>query len=252
MMFKKILIVTDNSYLAQEFKAILDGYNDIFQSYQYAISPFSNLEKFKSEITTNVKVMNLKDSQTISFIIENFDIVFSVHCKQLFPSDLVSKVKCINIHPGFNPINRGWYPQIFSIIHNLPIGATIHEIDEKLDHGSIIARRLVEKNNWDTSEDVYKKVVQMEISLIKENLESILLNDYEAFPPETEGKLFLKKDFNELLEIPLEKQNSNWNLINRLRALSHGNFKNAFFYDPDTGKKIFLKLSLTPEDDDKI
>ena len=33
----------------------------------------------------------------------------------------------------------------------------------------------------------------MEIKLIQENIEKILFNNYEVFPPENKGELFLKK-----------------------------------------------------------
>ena len=248
-MFKKILIITDNVYLAKEFEAILNSYSHIFEYHQFGISPFSDLEQFKDNVMTDLTIIDMKNSRTISYILENFDLVFSVHCKQLFPKELVEKIKCINVHPGFNPLNRGWYPQVFSIIHDLPIGATIHEIDEKLDNGNIIARRLVKKNNWDTSKELYERVLDMEVKLIKENLKNILWNNYVAFPPENKGKLFLKNDFNELLEISLEEKKTCGDFIKKLRALTHGDYNNAFFYDPDTGKKIFLKLTLTPEGD---
>jgi methionyl-tRNA formyltransferase len=99
------------------------------QNFVFAISPFSNPEDF--EIST--KVYDLKKSNHIIEIIEKYQLVFSLHCKQIFPSELISNVKCINVHPGYNPLNRGWYPQVFSIIYDLPIGATIHEIDEVVD-----------------------------------------------------------------------------------------------------------------------
>jgi methionyl-tRNA formyltransferase len=157
-------------------------------------------------------------------------------------------VKCINIHPGFNPINRGWYPQVFSIINKLPVGATIHEIDEKLDHGNIIAREFVNKESYDTSESLYNKIVDKEIELLELNIENIISGNFKVTVPEEEGNLNLKKDFNKLLELDLEEQISVGDLINRLRALTHGDFNNAYFIDPSTGKKIFIRINLKPED----
>ena len=87
MMFKNILVVTDNEYLAQQFKMILDSYSHVFNSYHFGISPFSNLDKFKESLDRDISIMNMKDPEVVSHIVENFDIVFSVHCKQLFPRD---------------------------------------------------------------------------------------------------------------------------------------------------------------------
>lgn len=61
--------------------------------------------------------------------------------------------------------------------------------------------------------------------------------------PKEEGEEKLKKDFNNLLHIDLQEKGIFKNLIDRLRALTHGNFDNAFFTDPDTGRKIFLRLN---------
>ena len=40
------------------------------------------------------------------------------------------------------------------------------------------------------------------------------------------------------------------NLIDKLRALTHGSFKNAFFFDPETKKKIYVRISLNAETDE--
>ncbi len=37
--------------------------------------------------------------------------------------------------------NRGWFPQAFSIIDGQKVGVTIHEIDDQLNHGPIIAQQ---------------------------------------------------------------------------------------------------------------
>ena len=33
---------------------------------------------------------------------------------------------CINVHPAFLPYNRGTHPNVWSLIENTPIGATLH------------------------------------------------------------------------------------------------------------------------------
>ena len=140
---------------------------------------------------------------------------------------------------------------MFSILYDLPIGATIHEIDSKLDHGNIIARTFVTKEAFDTSETLYQKIVAKEMELIEINLEAILENNYQTIVPENEGNLFIKKDFNAQLELNLQEKLSMADLIDKLRALTHGNFNNAYFIDPKSGKKIYVGISLKPENDDK-
>lgn len=246
-MKKNILVISDNLFICNEFEKIIETIEYPNITWDFSISPFSDYKLFSDSLKNNVSVRNLKDSNNINEICETYHIVFSLHCKQIFPDKLVSNVKCINIHPGYNPINRGWYPQVFAIIKDYPIGATIHEIDAELDHGPIIDRAFVEKNSWDTSLSLYNKVVDLEIELIKKNIESILSDSYATIEPETDGVLHLKKDFNELLEIKLGEIQTVGETINKLRALTHGNYKNAFFIDPPTGKKVFVNIELTIE-----
>ena len=228
-MYENILIISDNLYLCKGFLEIIKSKKISKCFFTFSISPFSNKEDFDVLNGVDVKVFDLKKLEDIDFIKKNFDLIFSIHCKQIFPVELINQVKCVNIHPGYNPINRGWYPQVFSIINKTPIGATIHEIDDKLDHGSIIARELVAKNGFDTSETLYNKIVEKELELLENNIEKIINNNYKVIKPECEGALYLKKDFNELLELNLKEEVLAGDFIDRLRALTHGNFKNAYF-----------------------
>jgi len=246
-MYNNILIITDNLWMANQFEIIIKGLNYSSINWTYSISPFSNKLNFEKSLEQNIKIFDLKKSTAINEITSNFDLVISIHSKQIFPEKMVSQVKCINVHPGYNPINRGWYPQVFAIIKNLPIGATIHEIDNQLDHGDIIARSLVDKNSFDTSETLYNKVVKKEVELLKENIVKIINDNYQTIKPENEGELFLKTDFNKLCKLDLDEVISTRDFINKLRALTHGEFNNAYFIDEETGKKIFIKIELKNE-----
>lgn len=246
-MYKKVLIISDNQFLSEKFYEIVQSLNLCDTTFHFSISPFSKRENFSFLNINDISVFNLKNNFDIDFIINNYELIFSIHCKQLFPIKLIQHIKCINVHPGYNPINRGWYPQVFSILNDLPVGATIHEIDEKLDHGPIIAREFVKKESFDTSLSLYNRIINKELDLLKKYTLDILNNNYEVVIPEIEGNLFLKKDFNNLLELNLDETASLKQLINKLRALTHGNFNNAYFVDNDSGKKIFVNIVLTPE-----
>ncbi len=108
---------------------------------------------------------NIVESKNIDLhnVDSKYKLVISAHCKKIFPPKLVNSFRCINIHPGLNPYNRGYYPQAFSLINKLPVGATIHEIDEKLDHGPIIFQEEVVIESIDTSFSLYNKIIKKEI-----------------------------------------------------------------------------------------
>ncbi len=241
----KVLVISDNEPLVGRFKKLIKdkgfpGHQFHF-SYSYINAAlarkYSNSSKFTS--------VNVKDE--CENIIQNYDLVISLHCKQLFPSELVKGVRCVNVHPGLNPHNRGWFPQVFSILNGLPCGGTIHEIDEQLDHGAIIAQKAVEVESWDTSLTAYNKILDAEMELIQANLLDIIENNYLKENPLEEGNLNLKKDFNALREIDLSDIDTFQKHIDRLRAMTHGEYMNAYFLDKD-GRKVFLKLELFPEE----
>ncbi len=244
---KKVLIVSDNQIILKGFVEIIDSLQNFGNiHWEYAVSPYSNQKQFQETIQREVGIFDMKKGKDIQQLL-NYNLIFSIHCKQLFPKELFSKVKCINVHPGFNPVNRGWYPQVFAIIHERIIGATIHEINENLDDGPVIARAEVEKKETDTSLDLYNRVVNKELELIKLHIKDILTDNYQTFIPEEQAFLFLKKDFNNLLEIDIEKKYTGKEFVNLLRALSHAPYKNAFYISPETGKKIYMSIQLEEE-----
>ena len=241
-MRKNILVITDNGIQYRRFLKLVSN-NETYSRYKFEFrrSFLSGKNKMYEKNLHNLKEIDVNKS--LPTIVADFDLVISLHCKQFFSSQLVNSVKCINIHPGYNPANRGWYPQVFAISNENIIGATIHEIDEKLDHGAIIAREKCAIYSWDTSFEVYERVLELEMKLVSENLLKILEGDYRTITPEIDGKLYLLKDFNELCHIDLNEEGTFKTFINRLRALSHGDYKNAYFFD-DNGNKIYLSISL--------
>ena len=242
MPLKNILVITDNGIQYNGFIKLLK--EDIFyQDYKFTFckSFVSEKEKIYEKGLDRLEIIDVKND--FQRIIYDFDLVISLHCKQFFPVQLVKGVKCINIHPGYNPINRGWYPQVFAICYKNEVGATIHEMDELLDHGAIIARKKCLINSWDTSYEVYERILELELMLLRKHLPSILLETYDTIKPEIEGDLYLRKDFKELCKIDLEEEGKFKDFINRIRALSHGIYKNAYFID-ENGCKVYLSINL--------
>lgn len=245
---KKVLVIIDNVRLYDAIKQIVHERNrpDVEFTFRHSVkrSAIWDHEDFRDDSRA------LDVTADVQSIAAEYDVVMSVHCLQFFPRELVEKVRCINIHPGYNPLNRGWYPQIFAIINDLPIGATIHEMDEKLDHGPVIARRLVEKHVWDTSLTIYERVLEQELYLFRENFDAIVDGTYETITPEDGGNFFSKADFEQVCKIDLGRKGTFGEFYNLMRALSHGEFRNAYFVDEASGEKIYLKLEIDRESGD--
>lgn len=243
--FRKVLVITDNIVQYDRFRKLVaqPEYREVSFTFCHSHVP-SAIHDHPDFSGRNAEVI-IKES--VDRLVAEYDLIISVHCFQLFPASLVNAVRCINVHPGYNPVNRGWYPQVFSIVHRLPIGATIHEMDAELDNGPIIDRQFVPYHVWDTSFDIYNRVLEVEMQLLQKNLTGILQNNYKVTQPEKGGNLFLKKDFRNLCAIDLSEKADYATVINRLRALTHGAYKNAWFIDPETGRKVYVSIQLEPE-----
>ena len=248
MPYFNILVISDNTGLSSEFLHLIKELNIRGVSVSLACSPGSS-EMLRPKLFDR-PVSEIKVKERGTELAKEFDLVFSIHCKQLFPSDLVNGTKCINIHPGLNPYNRGWFPQVFAIMNGKPHGATIHEIDVELDHGPIIDQQRVQIYNHDTSLTAYNRVLEAEKLLLRRNLNAIISGTYNTIKPETEGNLNSIKDFKSLLELDLNEKGDMRYFLNKFRALTHGGYKNAYFRDPDSGKKIYVNIKLESEDDD--
>lgn len=243
---KKVLVVSDNSRLVKFFRRefLLQGLNKSFDvEYRY-----SSVNKNPDDlIELGLMPIDIKDVDTIEKVVNNYRLVISLHCKQIFPPNLVSQVTCINVHPGLNPYNRGWYPQVFSIINSKPVGATIHLIDSEIDHGRIIDQIEVNVRKVDTSLTLYDRVYESECYLLKKNLLKIMLLEFESWVPIVDGNYNGISEFKKICKLNLDSVDTLGAHLDLLRALSHGDFKNAYFIDKDTGKKIYISINLYEE-----
>lgn len=184
--------------------------------------------------------IDLRDGKVVADLLSRFDLVVSAHCKQLFPASLVNGLRCVNLHPGLNPFNRGWFPQVFSIINGLPAGATLHEMDEEIDHGAVIDQAEVEVLPWDTSGSVYQKVLEAEKEIFVRSAPFLL--GIESCPRANvdKGNYNSIEDFRQLCKLDLDHVGTLREHLALLRALSHPPYWNA--EARDRGRTIWFRL----------
>lgn len=240
-----VLVVSDNEELIKYISELVR---------EKEFDSFSDIEIMYSAVNKNpgrlVKMgLNQIDVKAqAASLIEKYDLIISAHCKQIFPPELVHSVRCVNVHPGFNPFNRGWYPQIFSIINKKPIGATIHVMDDQIDNGEVILQEEVDLYESDTSKDVYERVLETEKKLLEKNLENIIKGDYKSREIASSGNYNSPADFQNLCNLNLSSVGTLREHIDLLRALSHGDHNNAYFYN-ENGAKVYVRMILECDSD---
>jgi len=238
---KDILVVSDNFELIEHFQWVASKLDSNNVRIDYCFS--ANNSHPENLVSLGMKSFDMNSGSHIDSAIEKYNLIFSVHCKQLFPKKLVESVVCINVHPGLNPYNRGWYPQVFSIVNKMPAGCTIHLMDEEIDHGDIIYQTEVAVNEVDTSREVYNRIIDAEKALIAAHLQDLIDGNYATQKPSMDGNYNGIEDFKTLCKLDLDHVGSLREHINLLRGLSHDGFKNGYFMTDDN-KKVYVSLSL--------
>lgn len=238
----RICVITDHGFLYRHFLEIVK--EDAYRDCEFDFFCSAGNRAFSEDCVGDaVKPLRLKRENEEFF--GRYDLFLSLHCRQMFPEKLVKKHRCINIHPGFNPYNRGWYPHVFSILNGLPAGVTIHEMDCELDHGPVIFQERVEIGEADTSGDVYRKIQELEFRMLREYLPALLRGDYSVRRTE-EGNRNGKEDFAALCRLDLNRRGTFGEFMRILRATTFEGYDNAFFYDQDGGK-IYAEIRLRKE-----
>ena len=240
----KVCVITDNLYIYEQFVDLLQRKpQDAEFDFYYATWNHAFREKFGEN--GGMRPIKLREQGDEFF--NAYDLFISLHCKQLFPDKMVTEHTCINVHPGLNPYNRGWFPQVFGIMNHLPIGVTIHKMDTELDHGPILWQKRLELRDEDTSKEVYERILATEMELVEEHLLDLLTGNYALTPMADEGNLNTKQDFEAMREIDPDKPATYGEVIDFLRAMTHAPYKNAYYIGKD-GKKVYVRIELERED----
>lgn len=155
---------------------------------------------------------------------------------------------CINVHPGLLPQTRGYNPNVWSIVEDLPAGATVHYMDEEIDSGDVIARREVDVSFDDTGKHLYERIETACFDLFTETWPAIERGEVEPTSQDDSVATYHEKgDFADLCELDPEERYTVRELLDRLRALTFPPFDNAYV-DID-GERYYVDVSITHEDD---
>jgi phosphoribosylglycinamide formyltransferase 1 len=88
--------------------------------------------------------------------------------------------KIINIHPSLLPSFKGLDAQKQAFDYGVKFtGCTVHFVDEELDHGAIIAQKVVEVKDDDTAETLSARILEQEHALYIEAIAGITAGNYE-------------------------------------------------------------------------
>lgn len=113
------------------------------------------------------------------------------------PSLQTAKRPPVNLHISYLPYNRGAHPLFWASFEGTPVGVTIHEIDEGVDTGPIIAQQRVPMADDDTFASGYVKIMAAIQSLFVANWSAIETGTYATTIQPVEGTKHRVRDLPE-------------------------------------------------------
>jgi len=126
------------------------------------------------KVAKKYQISNIKyqiDIRNLKLEIRNFDLCLVYAFSHIIPKDLLNapKLGFWNIHPSLLPKYRGPSPIAYPLIFGeKETGVTIIKMDEKIDHGPIIAQEKLKIEDTDRRPDLEKKLTDLGFLIFKE------------------------------------------------------------------------------------
>lgn len=86
----------------------------------------------------------------------------------VLPAEVLRAAPVLNAHPGYLPQVRGLDALKWAVVEDLPIGVTLHQVDETADAGWLIHREEIPLYAWDTFHSLAWRQYEREVALLAE------------------------------------------------------------------------------------
>ena len=165
---------------------------------------------FESGIRQRIKIIQPEKLDPSLFLIPNsqFDFFIIAAYAKILPKEIIDipRLGAIGVHPSLLPKYRGATP-IQSVILNgeKETGVTLFLIDEKIDHGKIVASSKQQVSSKDNYESLIKKMAELAADLLIKTLPKFLNGE---ITPETQNEneaTYTKKLTSKDAYVDLEK-----------------------------------------------
>ncbi|MFI5346128.1 MAG: formyltransferase family protein [Elusimicrobiota bacterium] len=171
------------------------------------------------------------------------DCILSAHCNVVLPPKTLEAVAHpLNLHPGYLPYGRGYWPTYWAIADESPAGATLHRMAALVDRGLIVAQKRVPILPIDTGEVLTRRVAEGEIALLRAIWPRVRSGRYPAFKARGAGTYHDRADGLNARRLSGGETMSARRLVNLIRAFTDARFDGASVRLD--GREVFLRLAL--------
>jgi methionyl-tRNA formyltransferase len=118
------------------------------------------------------------------------DYIFSFYYRYMIPAQILAcaKIAALNMHGSLLPKYRGRAPVNWAILHGeTQTGATLHIMEAKPDAGDIVGQSAVSIGPDETATDIFAKVSDAAVNVIKEILPSLTQGKVPRKPNDLEN-----------------------------------------------------------------
>ncbi len=168
----------------------------------------------------------------------------------ILPKNLINVTKrgFVNTHPAFLPFNRGKHPYFWCMYEGTSFGVTLHYINEEIDSGRVIARKLIPYTWEDTGESLYLKAREEMINLFCETYPKIKEGSAKEIEVNWNEETFhFGNELEATCHIELDEKYKARDLLNILRGRMFKGKGAAYFLDD--GKKYRISVEIESIDD---
>lgn len=174
------------------------------------------------------------------------DIIYSVQHHELLKREHIQKAKhiAVNLHLAPLPEYRGCNQFSFAIMDEAKeFGATIHQIDTRIDHGDVLFehRFSIPEHCW--VKDLYELTFNAAVKLFHESISALIKGDYTKISQselckKRKENLHFRNEINELKQIDLSQPAED--IEKAIRATYMPGFEPP--YALISGKKVYFEV----------
>ena len=127
-----------------------------------------------------------KEYSFVQLQLLNPDLIISNGYAPIFKPDVVNRFNIINIHPAALPRGRGIYPNVWALYEGTAIGVCIHQIDEGIDTGDLLASDYMQHWELDYRLDNPQETLQTFYTHLLRRVENLF---YHTWPSIEDGSI---------------------------------------------------------------
>ena len=152
----------------------------------------------------------------------------------------------VNLHTSLLPLNRGSYPNVWTIVDKTSAGVTMHLVDEGVDTGPILAQAEIQRCAADTGLSLNQRLEAAVIELFQSNWDKFVSGELKPQPQnDSKASTHRAGDTASIDRIDLDANVRAGDLIDILRARTYPPHRGAYF-EVD-GQKYFMELKIEKE-----